>query len=132
MEVLSTVTPPKQTKVKWYLFATCALSLALLTAILSTCFFCIKRAQSVGAGAYSNRSLPIYSVETEERKIAISFDCAWGVDYTQKLLDIMEQNDIRCTFFAVQFWVEKYPAYVTKIVEAGHEIGTHSRTHPYM
>jgi peptidoglycan/xylan/chitin deacetylase (PgdA/CDA1 family) len=44
----------------------------------------------------------------------------------------MAQNDVRCTFFAVQFWVEKYPQYVEKIVAAGHEIGTHSRTHSYM
>lgn len=126
------MTPPKQSRINRYLFATCAVCLALLTAILSTCFFCIQKAQTVGAGTHSNRSLPIYSVEMEEKKVAISFDCAWGVDYTQKLLDIMAQNDIRCTFFAVQFWVEKYPAYVKKIVEAGHEMGTHSRTHPYM
>ena len=132
MEVVSTMALLKQTRVKGYLFATCAVCLALLTAILSTCLFCIKNAQTVGAGTGSSRSLPIYSVETEEKKIAISFDCAWGVDYTEKLLDIMAQNDIRCTFFAVQFWVEKYPSYVEKIIAAGHEIGTHSRTHPYM
>jgi polysaccharide deacetylase family sporulation protein PdaB len=71
-------------------------------------------------------------VETEEKKIAISFDCAWGVDYTEKLLQIMEDNDIRCTFFAVQFWVERYPEYAQKIVDYGHELGTHSRTHSYM
>ena len=68
----------------------------------------------------------------EEKKVAISFDCAWGVDYTDKLLDIMEKNDVRCTFFAVEFWVKKHPDYVKKIIEAGHELGTHSRTHPYM
>lgn len=44
----------------------------------------------------------------------------------------MEQNDVKCTFFMVQFWTEKYPEYVKKIDEAGHEIGTHSKTHPYM
>lgn len=44
----------------------------------------------------------------------------------------MAKNDIRCTFFAVQFWVEKYPEYVEKIISAGHEMGTHSRTHSYM
>ena len=31
-----------------------------------------------------------------------------------------------------QFWVEKYPDYVKKIFDRGHEIGTHSRTHSYM
>ena len=54
------------------------------------------------------------------------------MDYTDKLLSCMEQNDVRCTFFAVQFWVEKYPEFVEKIHAAGHELGTHSRTHPYM
>ena len=117
---------------KAYFLSVCAVCVALLIAILSTCVFCVKKAQTVGAGTGSLRSLPIYSVETEEKKIAISFDCAWGVEYTDKLLDIMAKNDVRCTFFAVQFWVEKYPEYVEKIITAGHEMGTHSRTHPYM
>ena len=109
-----------------------SVGLALIFAILSTCVYCIRKAQTVGAGTSSTRLLPIYSVETSEKKVAISFDCAWGVDYTDALLDCMKKNDVRCTFFAVQFWVEKYPEYVDKIITAGHEIGTHSRTHPYM
>jgi polysaccharide deacetylase family sporulation protein PdaB len=78
------------------------------------------------------RKLPIYRVHTEEKKLAISFDCAWGVDYTDKLLSVMEQENVYCTFFMVEFWAKKYPEYVKKIADAGHEIGTHSATHPYM
>ncbi len=78
------------------------------------------------------RSLPIYSVAWEEKKIAISFDCAWGTEHTDAILNALDQNDVRCTFFMVEFWTEKYPEYVKKIDEAGHEIGTHSKTHPYM
>ena len=108
-------------------------SLACFIAILSTFSYVFQRenTQTVGAGMRS-RSLPIYCVDTQEKKIAISFDCAWGVDYTDKLLEIMQQNNVRCSFFAVQFWVEKYPQYAKKIVDAGHELGTHSRTHSYM
>ena len=113
-----------------FLVATTALG--LIFAILTTCVYCVKKTQTVGAGTGSTRLLPIYSVETSEKKVAISFDCAWGVDYTDTLLDVMAKNNVRCTFFAVQFWVEKYPEYVEKIIAAGHEIGTHSRTHPYM
>ncbi len=78
------------------------------------------------------RSLPIYSVERSDNKVALSFDCAWGVDYTDSLLQTLASEKVRVTFFTVQFWAEKYPAYVKKIAEAGHEIGTHSATHPYM
>ncbi|MBO7344534.1 MAG: polysaccharide deacetylase family protein [Clostridia bacterium] len=88
-------------------------------------------AQSVFFG-YASKELPIYYVKTEERKIAISFDCAWGVDYTDKLLSIMESEDVKCTFFTVEFWAKKYPEYLKKIAEHGHEIGTHSATHPHM
>lgn len=114
-------------------FAFGACILCAVFAVLSTLIYCIRLTEiRQTAQTSANRSLPIYSVEIEEKKIAISFDCAWGVDYTDKLLETMKQNEIRCTFFAVEFWVEKYPEYAKKIVDNGHELGTHSRTHPYM
>jgi len=108
---------------------------AAFFAVISTSVYCVKYSKNpkmTGAGTSSPRSLPIYSVETTEKKVAISFDCAWGVDFTDQLLDVMQKNNVRCTFFAVQFWVEKYPEYVEKIISNGHEMGTHSRTHSYM
>ncbi len=104
----------------------------LATAIVAA--FCVGAfvVKERTATAKAARKLPIYCVAREEKKISISFDCAWGVEYTDKLLTVMEKNDVRCTFFAVQFWVEKYPEYAQKIVSAGHELGTHSRTHSYM
>lgn len=122
----------KNSRKFWVVFS---LIFVAIFAVVSTSVYCVRysqKAQTTGAGTSLTRSLPIYSVETEEKKVAISFDCAWGVDYTDKLLDAMGKNDVRCTFFAVQFWVERYPEYVEKIVSAGHEMGTHSRTHSYM
>jgi polysaccharide deacetylase family sporulation protein PdaB len=78
------------------------------------------------------RRLPVYSVQTEEKKIAISFDAAWGADRTDELLALLEEHQIRTTFFLVRFWVEKYPEVVQRIAAAGHEIGNHSATHPHM
>jgi len=78
------------------------------------------------------RKIPIYSVNTENKNIAISFDCAWGTEKTDELLNILKQNDIKATFFMVEFWTKKYPEYVQRISDEGHEIGTHSSTHSYM
>jgi polysaccharide deacetylase family sporulation protein PdaB len=82
--------------------------------------------------ANASRVLPIYCVGREDKKISISFDCAWGTEYTDAILSSLEKNDIKCTFFATQFWVEKNPEHAKKIVQAGHELGSHSRTHSYM
>ena len=106
-----------------------AISIVLCGVIMCLLFF--------KSGAYAvisanDRKLPIYRVETQEKKIAISFDCAWGVDYTDKLLEVMAEKQVKCTFFMVEFWAKKYPEYVKKIHDFGHEIGTHSATHPYM
>ena len=101
-------------------------------AVLILCILLhVTGAYAVATGG-TVRKLPIYAVETEEKKIAISFDCAWGTDYTDQLLEVLARENVRATFFMVQFWAEKYPEYVKKIDEAGNEIGTHSATHSYM
>lgn len=78
------------------------------------------------------RQLPIYSVERQDKCVAISFDCAWGVEYTEKILKALRVGEVKATWFMVEFWTEKYPEFVKKIDAEGHEIGTHSATHSYM
>ena len=78
------------------------------------------------------RELPIYSVGRDDRHISVTFDCAWGTEHTDAILGALAAENVRATFFMVEFWAEKYPEYVKKIDEAGHEIGTHSATHSYM
>jgi polysaccharide deacetylase family sporulation protein PdaB len=80
----------------------------------------------------SKKSLPIYCVDTDEKKIAISFDAAWGNDDTDDLLAILKEYNIKTTFFLVSMWVEKYPDDVKRMIEEGHDIGNHSSTHPHM
>ena len=107
-------------------------AVCIIVAIITALIILISSCGSVVTTFSKTRELPIYRVKTEDKKIAISFDCAWGVDYTDTLLSVMKEKQVRCTFFMVEFWTEKHPDYVKKINEAGHEIGTHSATHPYM
>lgn len=78
------------------------------------------------------RLLPIYYVDTPEKKLALSFDASWGTQHTPRLLEILQQNNIKTTFFLTGFWVEKYPELVKKIAAAGHELGNHTWTHPHL
>lgn len=89
-------------------------------------------------GAYSvfygntPRLVPIYCVDREDKVCSITFDCAWGTEYTDDILKALKTAEVRATFFMVEFWTEKYPEFVKKIDASGCEIGTHSSTHSYM
>ena len=100
---------------------------------LAACmFWAVNYPAAVGVAA-TTRQLPISCVEPEEgeKKIAISFDAAWGADDTDTLIEILGKYNVRATFFLVGQWVDTYPEEVRKLAEAGHEIMNHSNTHPY-
>ena len=82
--------------------------------------------------AATQKYLPIYNVQTEESKIAFTMNCAWNADDIDSILETLKNNDVHITFFMVGDWVDKYPEAVKKIYEAGHEIGSHSNTHPHV
>ena len=81
---------------------------------------------------YAARLVPIYSVQTTEKKVALTFDAAWGADKTSKIIQILKDNNVDATFFLVGFWVEANQDKVKEIDAAGFDIGTHSNTHPKM
>lgn len=80
----------------------------------------------------NSKELPIYCVGTEEPKIALSFDAAWGNEDSPKLLEILRNNDVKATFFMTGGWIEKYPDDVKAIAADGHDLGNHSENHKQM
>lgn len=82
-----------------------------------------------------NRELPIYCVKTAEadgKKIALTFDAAWGNEDTKKILEILKKNNVKVTFFMTGGWVESYPEDVKAILADGHDLGNHSENHKNM
>ena len=104
----------------------------LLTIIVSSIILFSSGSYAVYTADTAKRKLPVYGVGRDDGALSISFDCAWGTDYTDKILDTLDFYNVKATFFVVQFWAEKYPDYLKKIVGRGHEVGTHSKTHPKM
>lgn len=77
---------------------------------------------SVETSANTEKMLPIYNVNTEENKVSLTMNCAWNADDIDKILEVLNQNDVKITFFMVGDWIEKYPEAVKKISDAGQEI----------
>ncbi len=89
-----------------------------------------EAAQEVISVLAGNKLLPIYGVETGEKKVAISFDATWGNTRTPKILQILEERGLKSTFFLTNIWLKEYPELGREIKEKGHEIGLHSANHP--
>lgn len=79
--------------------------------------------------AAAKKSLPIYSVETDKKQVALTFDAAWGADDTQQLIDIFEKYNVKATFFVVGDWAQRFPQSVKALSNAGHSIQNHSLNH---
>ncbi|MCP3775412.1 polysaccharide deacetylase family sporulation protein PdaB [Paenibacillus sp. MZ04-78.2] len=72
----------------------------------------------------------VYSIPTERKLIALTFDISWGDTRTEPILQILENKGIRnATFFLSSPWTKSHPDTVSKIVKGGWEIGSHGHKH---
>lgn len=104
----------------------------LIMLFAATMIYIPASAMKRTSGAVNSRKLPIYCVDTDQKKVALSFDAAWGNDDTQALLDILAEYDVKATFFMTGGWIESYPDDVKKIAKEGHDLGNHSENHKHM
>lgn len=102
----------------------------MICALIGTAAFCAQNYDSRETAA-TVRKIPIYSVSRDDNKIAVTFDCAWGADDIDSIIQTLKKHNCPSTFFVVGTWAEKYPDAVKKLAEAGHEIGNHSYNHTY-
>ena len=70
--------------------------------------------------------------ERGDKMCAFTFDCAYGETNTDWLLDVLDEYNIKCTFFMTGNWMGNHGRWIERMIEAGHEIGSHSVSHPRM
>ena len=117
-----------------YMFRVVSKSSALFFLL---CFFLLLIIAVEGAGraiqaSGQTRRIPIYSVAIEEKKVALGINCAWDNADIEEILSVLDDFNIKASFFVVGDWCDRYPESVLQIHLAGHEIGSHSDTHADM
>lgn len=109
-----------------------ALSTVLVLFLLAATFKTQNIGETIQTSTKSSKLLPIYNVDTEENKVALTINCAWNADDIDLILETLSKNQVKATFFMVGDWVEKFPDAVKKIYESGNEIANHSESHPHV
>lgn len=118
-------------KEKIYAYLVSIVTVVLLFCVASSLNTTNKNTVQTSSNA-SSKLLPIYNVETQEKRVAFTMNCAWNADDIDDILKTLEENNTKITFFMVGDWMEKFPDSVKKIHDAGHEIASHSDTHPHV
>jgi probable sporulation protein (polysaccharide deacetylase family) len=76
-------------------------------------------------------SEPVYQGSKDIKAMALTCNIFWGEEYVGSMLKILEEKNVKMTFFIGGTWAEKFPELVKKIYLQGHEIGSHGYSHPH-
>ncbi len=65
----------------------------------------------------------------EKPYIYLTFDCGYEAGYTEKILEVLKQNDVKATFFITGHYLNSQPDLVKRMIDEGHIIGNHTADH---
>ncbi|MEU5402890.1 polysaccharide deacetylase family protein [Streptomyces sp. NPDC005963] len=68
----------------------------------------------------------------DRQEIALTFDDGPDPVFTRQVLEILDRYGVRATFFCVGQHVNALPDEVRRITEAGHSLGNHTWSHPFL
>ena len=71
-------------------------------------------------------------VDTSERVVALTFDDGPSGAYTDSVLALLRERNVRATFFVTGAETSEHPELASRIVSSGHELGNHTWSHPRM
>ncbi|MCP4142001.1 MAG: polysaccharide deacetylase family protein [Chloroflexi bacterium] len=67
----------------------------------------------------------LYSVDTDEKIVALTIDDGPDTDGSPAILDILDEYDAHATFFLISEHIPGNETYVERMVAEGHELGNH-------
>lgn len=75
---------------------------------------------------------PIYKGHPDKQMVSFLINVAWGNEYLADMLSTLKKYNVHASFFLEGRWVQNNSELAKMIIDAGHEVGNHSYTHPDM
>lgn len=108
---------------------------ALRLFILLVCVVAVARlglAVTTGEIAVMGRLKPVENVAAAGDRVALTFDLSWGEVVPPKVLAVLREYELACTFFLSGPWAASHPDLVAELVRDGHEVASHGYRHVNM
>lgn len=88
----------------------------------------------LGAAALAGLAQPVRAAgnDSDERIVALTFDDGPHPELTPRLLDLLASERVCATFYVIGSYAARFPEIVCRALDAGHEIGNHSWSHPWL
>ena len=91
---------------------------------LSLCFTALLWSRGVVASSGA-----IYQGSTGEKAVAITVNVDWGAEHIPAMLEALQKNQAKATFFVTGTWAENNPELLKAMDGAGHSIQNHGYQH---
>lgn len=65
----------------------------------------------------------------DSKKIYLTFDLGYEAGYTEKILDVLKENDVKACFFITAHYFNTQPDLVRRMIEECHDVGNHTVNH---
>lgn len=73
-----------------------------------------------------------YMGNADKKYVYLTFDAGYEAGYTEKILDVLKQNDVTATFFITGHYFNTQPELVKKMIDNGNIVGNHTVNHKSM
>lgn len=70
-----------------------------------------------------------YNGDTTKNDVTLMINVYWGTEYLDDMLEILDNYNVKTTFFIGGTWAVLNEDYLTKIYESGHELANHGYHH---
>ncbi|WP_054956122.1 polysaccharide deacetylase family protein [Paenibacillus dakarensis] len=75
---------------------------------------------------------PIYRGNPNKPMVSFMINVAWGNEFIEPMLKVLDEEKIKTTFFLDGSWLKKNPELAAEILKRGHEVENHAYSHPNM
>lgn len=85
---------------------------------------------AVNAEAKYSRHGGLFVGDAEHKRLWLTFDEGYENGYTERILDVLREKNVRAVFFVTYDYAKDNPALIRRMIDEGHTVGNHTMSHP--